>query len=259
MAQVDEDTRITGTVTRFAAKRGFGFIKPTEGGKELFVHWVQISTSSKWPRLEKDMVVEYSPGTEEDGRKGAYNVTLEGGGDIDVEDESENRKLSTFRVTGTVKFFARAGYGFITTNKAITWPQKLPSGSEIYVSREDLEIAEESVCRLHKGQEVEFNVYKKEDKDGVAAANVTLPGGEAIVLAKEDIPSKGKGKGKKDGKGKSGGVKKAITKVPPKIGSKAVATRPAAPVKTAATSKGGKGTQSSLKGSGKSKGKGRPW
>jgi len=264
MPEVDEATRIVGKVTRFAAKRGFGFIKPAEGGKDVLVHWSQITSNMKWPRLERDMEVEYSPGTDDEGRKKAFNVTLEGGGDIDLEEESENRKLSTFRITGTVKFFAKAGYGFITTKKAITWPEKLPAGTDIYVSREDLEVAEDSLCRLRPGQEVEFNVYKQEDKASIAAANVTEPGGEAIIVVpksdgakKGNRKGKGKGKGKRDGKAQSVGVKKTVTKATPKTTARAAPARaaparaaPATSVKKGAAPRTGKGGQS---GKGKAK------
>uniref|UniRef100_A0A7S1EZ66 CSD domain-containing protein n=1 Tax=Noctiluca scintillans TaxID=2966 RepID=A0A7S1EZ66_NOCSC len=214
MAEIDETMRVTGTVIQFLDKRGFGFIKPDgeveEGQDRVFVHWLQIASPDKWPRLEKDMVVQYNPGTDDKGRPAAFNVTSEDGGDITLE-ELDDRNLSKFRVGGTVKFFTRGGYGFIETKKAITWPKRLPAGSDVYVSREELDVASGFVSKLQQGMDVEFNVFVKDGKDGVAAANVTAPGGVSLAVETSERTKgkgkdgKGKGKGGKDGKGKGKG------------------------------------------------------
>merc|ERR1711972_461935 len=74
----------------------------------------------------------------------------------DVWFEEEEKKISENRHKGVVKFFAPKGFGFITAEKALKWPEKLDAGSDIYVSREELEMAEESKVSLWKGMEVEF-------------------------------------------------------------------------------------------------------
>lgn len=59
----------TGTVKFFNSQKGFGFITPDSGGKDLFVHANNIDGES----LNEGQKVEYS---EEEGRKGpeAKNV-----------------------------------------------------------------------------------------------------------------------------------------------------------------------------------------
>ena len=59
----------TGTVKFFNSQKGFGFITPDSGGKDLFVHANSIDGES----LNEGQKVEYS---EEEGRKGpeAKNV-----------------------------------------------------------------------------------------------------------------------------------------------------------------------------------------
>lgn len=259
-----------GTVDRFYAKSGFGFIKGKNGAK-LFAHWSNITSSDKWPRLEKGEVVEYTSGEDEKGRTCALDITFEGG--VEANHGDETKSLSKFRVTGVVKFFAKKGYGFISLNKAITWPSKMPAGSDIYVSREELDMAEESRVSLWKGMEVEFNVYQPDDKEKgtLAAANVTAPGGESLTFTRPERPersekpkkAKGAGKGKGGKKG-SVGVKKTIVKTVTKVVAKGSGKSTGKAGKSVSakggksTSTGGKWVQVASKGSkGRSKGKGK--
>merc|ERR1712079_209270 len=115
---------------------------------------------------EDGMTVEYYYGTVASGQ----------GELITLEEAQDTRSLSKGRFPGTVKFFARGGYGFITVEKDISWPIKTPAGSDIYVSREEITTEGESACSLAKGMKVEFNVFRPSDKEGLAAANVTAPG-----------------------------------------------------------------------------------
>jgi len=62
----------TGKVKWFNADKGFGFITPDEGGKDMFVHHSDIKTSG-YATLEEGQCVEYEVGA---GQKGpcAKNV-----------------------------------------------------------------------------------------------------------------------------------------------------------------------------------------
>jgi len=64
----------TGTVKRFNADKGYGFITPDEGDKDLFVHFSAIQGAG-YRTLAEGAKVEYE---EQQGEKGpqAANVTL---------------------------------------------------------------------------------------------------------------------------------------------------------------------------------------
>jgi CspA family cold shock protein len=56
----------TGTVKWFDAAKGYGFITPEEGGKDLFVHHSEIQTDG-YATLNDGQQVEYEVG---EGQKG---------------------------------------------------------------------------------------------------------------------------------------------------------------------------------------------
>jgi CspA family cold shock protein len=66
----------TGTVKWFNGDKGFGFITPDDGGKDLFVHFSAIQ-SQGYKSLDEGAKVEYEP---QEGEKGpqAANVTVIG-------------------------------------------------------------------------------------------------------------------------------------------------------------------------------------
>lgn len=57
----------TGTVKWFNAGKGFGFITPDDGGKDLFVHYSEIQASGDYATLNEGQKVEYEVG---EGQKG---------------------------------------------------------------------------------------------------------------------------------------------------------------------------------------------
>ena len=66
----------TGTVKWFNESKGFGFISPSDGGKDVFVHFSAIQGSG-FKSLAEGQAVSFDV---EDGPKGpqATNVTMEG-------------------------------------------------------------------------------------------------------------------------------------------------------------------------------------
>ncbi|MCJ7935542.1 MAG: cold-shock protein [Chryseobacterium sp.] len=64
-----------GTVKMFNSAKGFGFITPEDGGKEIFYHFSKILSSEK--SLEAGQIVEFEIG---EGKKGteAYNIRVVG-------------------------------------------------------------------------------------------------------------------------------------------------------------------------------------
>ena len=57
----------TGTVKWFNADKGFGFITPDDGGKDLFVHHTEILAGAGYATLSDGQKVEYEVGQ---GQKG---------------------------------------------------------------------------------------------------------------------------------------------------------------------------------------------
>jgi len=57
----------TGTVKWFNASKGFGFIAPDDGGKDLFVHHSEIQSGDDYSTLNDGQKVEYEEGQ---GQKG---------------------------------------------------------------------------------------------------------------------------------------------------------------------------------------------
>ena len=51
----------TGTVKWFNTEKGFGFITPDDGGKDLFVHHSEVQTSGR-AMLEDGQKVEFEAG-----------------------------------------------------------------------------------------------------------------------------------------------------------------------------------------------------
>lgn len=265
---------LKGTVIRYDRKRGFGFIKPAdEGGKHLFIHWRNINSSEPWPSLKRGMEVLYDTKVD-DERRGeqkevACNVTDVDGSEIKVmQEDIEERNLSK-PYKGTVKFFAKQGYGFIECDTKIIFGEwKLPAGSDVYVSREELIVDEESICTLAQGMRVQFKLYEVEGEENLRAAEVSNEDGSALHFEPREKGErkgerKGKGKGGKKGKGKG----KAVEETSSKGKAKGKGKVKAAPTKTFSSS-GVRSVQKALvvkpmtttKGAatkGKSKGKGK--
>ena len=66
-------SKSTGTVKFFNTQKGFGFITPDEGGKELFVHVSNLEGGTQ--SLDEGQKVEYLEGQ---GRKGPEATQVAG-------------------------------------------------------------------------------------------------------------------------------------------------------------------------------------
>ena len=64
-----------GTVKWFNATKGFGFIAPDEGGKDVFVHISGVERSGL-KGLNDDQKVTYELEKGRDGRESAVNITM---------------------------------------------------------------------------------------------------------------------------------------------------------------------------------------
>ncbi|XP_073149035.1 cold shock domain-containing protein 3-like isoform X3 [Henckelia pumila] len=72
--------RSKGVVTKFNDQKGYGFIKPDEGGEDLFVHQTAVK-SDGFRTLREGQIVEFTIILEGDKTK-AVDVTAPGGGPI---------------------------------------------------------------------------------------------------------------------------------------------------------------------------------
>ncbi|KAF4373910.1 hypothetical protein F8388_007816 [Cannabis sativa] len=68
------EERSTGTVRWFNDSKGFGFIKPDDGGEDLFVHQSSIK-SDGFRSLSENEAVEFQVVLAEDGKTKAVDVT----------------------------------------------------------------------------------------------------------------------------------------------------------------------------------------
>ncbi len=66
---------LEGTVTKFNVERGFGFIKPNNGGKDVFCHHSNILMNG-FRYLEVNDKVRYQLDKESNGRTKAINVQI---------------------------------------------------------------------------------------------------------------------------------------------------------------------------------------
>ena len=64
----------TGTVKWFNTEKGYGFIAPEAGGKDVFVH-IRALERSGMTGLADNQKVEYELETGRDGRTSAINLT----------------------------------------------------------------------------------------------------------------------------------------------------------------------------------------
>lgn len=67
---------ITGVVKWFNPTKGYGFIQPDKGGKDVFVH-ISALEKSKISRLEEGAKVSFETSSSEKGKVFAVNLKVE--------------------------------------------------------------------------------------------------------------------------------------------------------------------------------------
>merc|ERR1719221_861611 len=134
------------------------------------------------------MTVEYELQEHgEGGKMRATDVTAENCAEVQMDEVRAEPNLSKFTNKGTVKFFSRKGYGFITTDSDIKWPEKLPAGEDVYVAREDIVVEEGSSSGLTKGMRVQFKTYVLEDQEGIRAGDVRAEDGSPVAYTPREF------------------------------------------------------------------------
>lgn len=174
---------VVGTVVNFQSRNGFGFIQPegtTAKKDQVFVHWKQINSTSKWPKLDKDQVVSFTIG-EIKGKSQAIKVSNKNGKALKMYNLKKTYDEDN-SYTGKVKFFdSKKAYGFITPeDDDIEFnDQSLGDDDEkkgLYFTREDILIDEDmNTNNIKNNTEVTFCVYTEEGKDGLCAGRIQLP------------------------------------------------------------------------------------
>jgi len=199
--------KVKGTVVRFLHGRGFGFIKPDDGGEEVFVHWEDLVTDERFPHIEEETEVEFLMG-ERDGKCAAREVSLVGGEKFPAF-VYEDRVVNEDDIfVGSVKFFDnRRGFGFIKLDEEISW-EGTSSGDAVYFPRDSLigtDMSKDMDVKVPTDIRVSFRVYK--DDKGLGACEVQNEDGSPL----ESVP-RGEWKGetrKRKRTGSTGANKKA--------------------------------------------------
>merc|ERR1719359_2281938 len=75
------DQKLTGTVKRWNADKGYGFISPSSGGDDVFVHQTAIKADG-FRSLAEGESVEFTIMVGDDGRSKAQNVTGPNGSNV---------------------------------------------------------------------------------------------------------------------------------------------------------------------------------
>jgi len=202
-----------GTVVRFYRSRGFGFIKPKGGGKQVLMHWSEMVTDDKWPSIKKGTEVQFKL-VEKDanGKRSATKVTLANGKKIPIYvPENPDRIMNDDDVfSGVIKFFDyRKGFGIIKPDEEITF-EGATTKDGVYFPRESIVstgAGKGMVLNLRNGVRVTFKVYK--DKKGLGAHELQNEDGNPLEYEER---KKRKGGKKRKRTGKKNGKKKPTKK-----------------------------------------------
>jgi len=202
-----------GSVIRFYRARGFGFIKPEEGGKRVLVHYADLVTDDEWPYIKRGTEVEFEL-EDAKGKRKAKNVTLVGGEKIPLYlPENSDRVANDDDVfSGTIKFFdGRKGWGMIKPDEEIAW-EGVTESDGVYFARPAIISTgggKGMVLSLPPGSKVTFKVYK-DKKKSLGAHELQNEEGNPIEYQVKNERRGGKGRKRK--RNRKGGDKKRAKK-----------------------------------------------
>lgn len=90
--------RAKGKITKWNDEKGFGFIKPLAGGKEVFIHISEFSNRNRRPQF--DELVTYTLSTDKQGRPRAVQATISG----DKQKKKVNQNRGLFSIILSILF-----------------------------------------------------------------------------------------------------------------------------------------------------------
>jgi len=98
-----------GKITSWNDEKGYGFVTPIAGGKQVFVHIKAFSNRNRRPEINQ--VVTYTLSTDSQGRQCAINTTLVGGRFL----RDTKRNNSSLSVISAFSFLTIVGASVLTT------------------------------------------------------------------------------------------------------------------------------------------------
>jgi len=90
--------RAKGKISKWNDDKGFGFIKPLAGGKEVFIHISEFSNRNRRPQF--DELVTYTLSTDKQGRPRAVHATIPG----DKQKKKVNQNRGLFSIILSIFF-----------------------------------------------------------------------------------------------------------------------------------------------------------
>jgi len=188
--------RYKGVVSSFYSRKGYGFIQVLDNdvqlnSSKLFVHWQQIKTHDRWPKLEINSEVEFYINRKEN-KQFASEVSGPDGALISYAVEGEI--VTKTKIKGSVKFFnPRRGFGFVELSEdfIIDASTKVKAGTDIHVGRES--IISTNPCPILEDDQIVTFMLKK-SKKGYQAVDVTAEDGEPIHIPDYEVVKKARSK-----------------------------------------------------------------
>ncbi|MCW8963747.1 MAG: cold shock and DUF1294 domain-containing protein [Gammaproteobacteria bacterium] len=96
--------RTKGKIISWNEEKGFGFIAPVAGGKQIFIHVTALNNRSRRP--EVDQIVTYTVSSDKQGRPCAIKATLDG----DRSPEKTKRKQGSWSIDLAAFFLVIVGF-----------------------------------------------------------------------------------------------------------------------------------------------------